>query len=266
MKKYNELGIKAFSPSKKLDAFIAAYWLIQNHTGDTIHFPVLPDGCDNIIFNFDDIKNPTAEGIVGYVRNVPITKGVGLFGIKFKPGMLSFLLGIDMKDASGSTIDLASANKIVFNTLQMKVYSDYQNDQEIISGMDKKLQELFSKITLDEKLLRIIGDISTDPNDASIQKLTAQHDISIRAMGRLFDRHIGLSPKRFARIVRFQNAHRHISQNGLKNLLATALSSGYFDQSHFNREYKALTGTNPTSETMSVLYNTQVSQIATMDA
>jgi AraC-like DNA-binding protein len=40
------------------------------------------------------------------------------------------------------------------------------------------------------------------------------------------------------------------------NLVTIALSSGYFDQAHFNREYKKLTGFSPNNETMSILYNT----------
>ena len=56
--------------------------------------------------------------------------------------------------------------------------------------------------------------------------------------------------------MRFQKAHKKISKEGLKQLVVIALSSGYFDQAHFNREYKKLVGFNPTNETMSILYNT----------
>lgn len=54
----------------------------------------------------------------------------------------------------------------------------------------------------------------------------------------MFNKRIGLSPKTIARIMRFQKAHKRISNEGLAYLVTVALSSGYFDQAHFNREYK----------------------------
>ena len=57
--------------------------------------------------------------------------------------------------------------------------------------------------------------------------------------------------------MRFQKAHKIISNEGLYDLVTVALSSGYFDQAHFNREYKKLIGFNPNNETMSILYNTK---------
>lgn len=56
--------------------------------------------------------------------------------------------------------------------------------------------------------------------------------------------------------MRFQKAHKQISKEGLKCLIVIALDSGYFDQAHFNHEYKKLVGYNPSNETMSILYNT----------
>ena len=82
--------------------------------------------------------------------------------------------------------------------------------------------------------------------------------IQIIAFGwieRMFNKRIGLTPKKYIRIMRFQKAHKEISRKGLANLVTVALSSGYFDQPHFNREYKKLVGFNPNNEAMSILYN-----------
>ena len=82
--------------------------------------------------------------------------------------------------------------------------------------------------------------------------------MSGKSLERLFYRHIGIAPKKFAGIIRFYKAHKNILHKGLQDLVTTSLISGYFDQPHFNREYKKLTGTYPTSETMSILYNNRL--------
>jgi AraC-like DNA-binding protein len=93
--------------------------------------------------------------------------------------------------------------------------------------------------------------------DTSIKELSFSTGFSVKTIEINFNKRVGLSPKKFTRIMKFQKAHRTISKEGLTNLVKVALSSGYFDQPHFNREYKKLTGYNPNNETMSILYNTQ---------
>jgi AraC-like DNA-binding protein len=67
---------------------------------------------------------------------------------------------------------------------------------------------------------------------------------------------VGLSPKQFANISRFLSIHRAMSQKGLSDLIFLVLEFNYYDQPHFNREYKRITGLTPTSEVMSCFYKT----------
>ncbi len=102
----------------------------------------------------------------------------------------------------------------------------------------------------------IMENLCKNP-EISINELSFKSGFSLRSLERTFNKRIGLPPKKYTRIMRFQKAHKKISKEGLINLVTVALSSGYFDQAHFNREYKKLVGFNPSNETMSILYNTE---------
>lgn len=54
---------------------------------------------------------------------------------------------------------------------------------------------------------------------------------------------VGLSPKRYARVQRFQQALRGLA--GHAALADLALAAGYSDQSHFNREFREMAGVSP---------------------
>lgn len=61
-----------------------------------------------------------------------------------------------------------------------------------------------------------------------------------------FREEVGLAPKVMARVVRFQNALQRLERAGPLRLTALAHECGYYDQAHFNREFREFTATTPT--------------------
>jgi AraC-like DNA-binding protein len=63
----------------------------------------------------------------------------------------------------------------------------------------------------------------------------------------LFTAQVGLTPKRFARVRRFQRILRRLREGGAVDWVEVALSCGYYDQAHFIKEFAAFSGVNPTT-------------------
>lgn len=78
--------------------------------------------------------------------------------------------------------------------------------------------------------------------------LCAQAAVSARQLDRLFRSHLGLSPKTFARVVRFQRALTMLKGDPGCTLAAVAARCGYYDQPHFVREFKAYAGVAPRAQ------------------
>src|ERR1700751_970199 len=79
----------------------------------------------------------------------------------------------------------------------------------------------------------------------SIHELERQTGYSRRYLDRLFQQHVGLSPKRLAEIFRFQRFYRKWAAGVSFDLLKAELYDHYYDQSHFSREFHRMTGHPP---------------------
>jgi AraC-like DNA-binding protein len=61
-----------------------------------------------------------------------------------------------------------------------------------------------------------------------------------------FREHVGLAPKTFARILRFERAAELLVRPDGPSLCEIALEAGYYDQAHLNRDFRAFAGRTPT--------------------
>ena len=92
----------------------------------------------------------------------------------------------------------------------------------------------------------------------SIKYLSEQTGISLRMLDRRFKSVVGLPPKVLCRIVRFQRALKtlELRKGARLDLVQIALECGFYDQSHFIKEFKGFSGKEPTS------YSTEVHQMS----
>ncbi|MDI5986573.1 helix-turn-helix transcriptional regulator [Halomonas sp. M4R5S39] len=88
--------------------------------------------------------------------------------------------------------------------------------------------------------------LSAGGGPGTIAALADELPIGQRRLERLFKHHVGLSPKRYARLLRIARSRELIKRGGAAvSLTDTAHEAGYFDQAHFIHDFKAVTGVTP---------------------
>jgi AraC-like DNA-binding protein len=80
----------------------------------------------------------------------------------------------------------------------------------------------------------------------SIAEIAVMANLSTERFIRVFKEEVGLTPKSYRNIVRFQLALRRLRQEGVNPSIDMALSSGYYDQSHWYREFRKYANMTPT--------------------
>jgi AraC-like DNA-binding protein len=91
----------------------------------------------------------------------------------------------------------------------------------------------------------IVREIQARHGSVAIRDVTERYGLSVRQVERTFLETIGLSPKTYARLTRLRLALKLSGDVGEPNWGAIAAASGYFDQSHMVRDFRAFNGATP---------------------
>ena len=93
----------------------------------------------------------------------------------------------------------------------------------------------------------LLQSLVQDPAMQSLDSLSKKAYLSARQLERKFDERIGVSPKSFLRITRFNQSYWMRLKQPKLDWLSIALSCGYSDYQHLAKEYKAFANTTPNS-------------------
>lgn len=94
---------------------------------------------------------------------------------------------------------------------------------------------------------RAVLEILEDPAVTSLAELERQSALTPRSLQRLLDRFVGVTPKRMLMRARVTDAVARIDAGDERHLVDIAHELGWFDQSHFIRDFRAITGQTPSA-------------------
>jgi len=92
-----------------------------------------------------------------------------------------------------------------------------------------------------------LRELDRVPHTRTIADLTAQIGLSARRFIDVFTAEVGLRPKAYCRIRRFQEVVRRVHSGRWIDWTSVAMDCGYFDQAHFIRDFRAFSGLNPST-------------------
>ncbi len=250
------------SPHPSLNEWIECYWMM--YSDDTLPQieKIIPDGFTEIIFNYRDVYQSkigdswslqTPNLLAGQLRTYFYLQNTGATGsvaIKLKPAALTQLLGFSMDQYVDQIVDLDSlthpALKVLSEQISTAVALKHtQNTPLIKELLDNYFVDL-AKSATENPLKQPLDLIFQSNGMVTVAAMATAAGVSERQLERLFKKYIGLSPKYYARIIRFNYIFKLIN---LKNTSWAEIvyQSGYYDQSHFIRNFKAFTGEDPSS-------------------
>jgi AraC-like DNA-binding protein len=170
---------------------------------------------------------------------------LALLACRFKHGTLSSLLPYPVKELEQRLVPVAGLWPEVHANLSRALVSDLSL-AELVQELDEALAELLLRARKPDPLIRkAVKLIAQHNGDLEVSAMAAQLGVSRQTVKHKFDQHVGLSPKLYSKLRRFQNVLRRLA--GLKKVDWTHLAqeSGYYDQAHLIREFNHFTGFSP---------------------
>jgi AraC-like DNA-binding protein len=229
------LPILEVSPSPDLAPYVDAYW-----RSDTVAAArVIPDGCADIIFGAEE---PFVVGPM--TRPIELTSEEGMFGIRFRPGRAAAALRAPLGILTDARVPLRDVTHRVPAI-----------DVRSIEKVEVALRALLADVRPDPRVDAAVDRIIRSGGRASVDRVAADIGVSRQHLARAFAYHVGVSPKTFARVMRFRRVLalcegrlrpagrlRTAHTNGWADL---ASELGYFDQSHLIAEFREFAGQTP---------------------
>jgi AraC-like DNA-binding protein len=249
---------KKTEPSLELKGLIDCYWVIESEDQTPIKQKIIPDGFPELIFHYGDAyhirigKNWELQSnalVAGQIKKhfcLENSGRSGVFGIKLMPAALTHLFGLFMNEVTDKVVPIEQLNIDPLKSLVTGI-KNCQSYEEMIAVAEKALQNRLKEVRIKDQVVdKIITSIFIRNGNITISEIEKEFFITERQLQRLFQKYIGLSPKFYSRIIRFNHIFQLAKEKNLSWLEVTHLS-GYFDQSHFIRDFKEFTGEEPSS-------------------
>ncbi|TDE04990.1 helix-turn-helix transcriptional regulator [Flavobacterium hiemivividum] len=238
---------KIIKPCKELNSFIDFYWELKGNELEKQWERVFPDGCAGVVMNLGNTC-VTDNGLVS--MDFGKTYVVGAMN-SFKDSFIdreTHLLGVCLKPATFANFyNYASQNELTNNTVEFEKSNSFNVDK-MMENPFKHFDHFFLERIKSKtnQLQSVINDIYLTNGQISIYELSKRNFTTVRQLERSFKKYIGLSPKEYSNIIRFQNALSVIKNtNHDRSLLDIAFECGYYDHSHLSNEIKRITGLSP---------------------
>ena len=247
-------------PPAELAHVLQCVWSLEGHASELADAmqPVLPDGRPELIVHFGDaferidgrgewVKQPQAllAGQLDRQLLLRPTGTIAVVGLRFRACGASSLLDVPLDRLTGETLALDDVSRSLADGVR-SVRDETESADEGARLLVERTRSLFASAEIDPRVQRAVDSIEAARGRVTMDEVAAAAGMTRRHLERRFRETVGLTPKRLARIARFQHALATLEEvEGRGRGAQTAVACGYADQAHFIRDFTTLAGCAP---------------------
>ena len=239
----DRVRLERYLPSPALDAFVEHYWVVRwdlrglpPFTSESLPYPSV-----HVVLEPHDAR---VQGVpTGRFRQTLVDEGL-VFGVKFRPGgfrpwlRASVATLTDRRQPLDQVLPFGPA-------LHQAVLADTTAE----TGMVERCEALLVQHAPDADpqvglVSALVARVADDRSLVQVEQLAASAGLRKRALERLFQDYVGVSPKWVIQRYRLFEAAERLAR-GAATGAQLAQELGYFDQAHFSRDFKAMVGLSP---------------------
>lgn len=253
-----------YKPMPPLDRFVEVIWVMEAPAAPHSKERLLPDGSIELVFDLGAGRFPIftnesltrreffRESVVcgphSQAFGIDTSNGTNVAGVHFKPGGAYRFLGVPSGEFHNDHVVLdafwgrAAATRVRDRLLEAPTPESKARilERELLAvGVGRPERHPAVAFALNQ--------FHWTPESKKVSTVTDIIGMSPRRFINVFRNEVGLTPKLFCRVRRFQQVLRQISAGSRIHWPNVALEAGYFDQAHFIHDFRAFSGINPSA-------------------
>lgn len=253
----------SYIPQGPLAAFVNTFWFYEGETPPHARECRLPNGSVELVINLSEnrqgitlqqpdkqLQNFSGSVVSGvYSRFFAIDTAcmTSLMGVSFKPGGAFPFFSLPISELHNTHVALdtlwgAAAGELREQLLEVKT------PQACFRILESALLARVSQSSVWHPAVAFaLAEFQHPTRPRMISEVANQIGFSARHFIQIFREAVGLTPRQFCRVLRFQDVLRLTNRREQLSWTDLALSCGYFDQAHFIHDFRVFSGLTPTA-------------------
>lgn len=253
------LHLERYLPDPPLTAFIRFYYSITTEaSADPFAFTNHPQGSMDLVFLLQGragMQGTTKEltwfekifavGLKYDHFTFHFEPGTKVFGVVFEAESYRRLFNFPMNEIAHQGIDVTDELQREFGPIheQLALARNDNENCKLLNNFFTSQLSLFDSGP--DSVEQIIKHIRQQKGLISVSKLADEANMSIRTLQRHIKDRLGISPKSYSRIARFNYAMSLLQEHPNYDWQDILYQCGYFDQMHFIKDFRKFTGQTP---------------------
>jgi AraC-like DNA-binding protein len=252
--------LRTYTPGPPLGECVDRFWLFS----DTPPHPrerILPSGTVQLVINLSDdeirIYDPSdpvrprrysGAAVSGPYSNIflidPLVHA-SIIGVCFRPGRAAPALGVPASDLADAHVDLESLWGRAAAELRDRLCTAATPARRFAVLAEVLLGRLRRSPPRHGAIPVALDAFEQSDAGVKVRDLAQRVGLSQRRFIQLFTAEVGLTPKLYGRVRRFQRARELVRYATDPDWAAVAVACGFFDQSHLIRDFGEFSGLSP---------------------
>jgi AraC-like DNA-binding protein len=256
------MTLKEIRPGERLRPHVQCYFIFESGSAFELTDIVFPGGSMEIMFNLgegiwrsavnDVFQTTPPVELWGQITRPLAIQSRGnntMLGIRFFSHSAACFFNEDIWEFNNQINDLRDVLGNPVRTLHARLMETPELSKRIdlienfLIGRLMVAERRSNKITM---VGHMVQDMRKNAFTDTMDTVASRYNITPRYLQKLFLQYTGIPPKLYGKINRFQQSLRLMNKKEI-SLTSIAYDCGYFDQSHFIREFKSFTGLTPSA-------------------
>jgi AraC-like DNA-binding protein len=253
----------AYKPTARLTPYVEKLWYCDGHGEIHRKERVLPNGGFQLFISLSDapiggwgpvnweVGRGASSLVVGmhtrFTIIIDASRLESAMGVFFWPGAARAFFDAPADAFFNERVPLDLIWGSLANELRDRVLEATTTAGKFQAMETALLERLNRRLQLHPAVRYALGEFAQTPHIRSVLEVAREAGLSRRRFAQLFRQQVGLTPKLYCRLHRFQDVLRQIASGTPVDWADLALAGGYCDQAHLANEFRSFSGISPAS-------------------